>query len=413
MNNPADGTKGSRREFIVGAGIAAGGAAFLGGKLAQASEEPTAKAQDPQTSAPSAEAVQPAPPKSEPRAQGPIPSVRRSPDRDRVGQKLGFLKELHGTWEGRGFNLIARPDRQGGSPLFLELNQTFETLSFIPIASSIPNRGNAVDDIELFGLTYLQKVSDSVTGGALHIEPGIWVHIPSQDSGTTQSVVRMANIPHGNSLVAQGTAIHFDPFAGNPFDPSSVSLAKNTAPFTATGPLPPPGTLSKFPPYDLSNLTPAATNFRTPAGNSPATPLPTTILGVPMQDVIIDPTKLLTAALSGQTIESLTVITVATVASLQQQQPAPPSPKTVVFDGGGGTVGNIPFLVTNADAAIIYAQFWIEKIKGPTPDSGFLQLQYVQTVFLNFPVIKPGPPAAPLSWPHVSVATLQKTFGGQ
>ena len=91
------------------------------------------------------------------------------------------MAELTGTWEGEGFNLIARPDKQGGSPLFLELNQTFETLSFIPISSSIPNRGDIVDDIELFGLTYLQKVSDSVTKGALHIEPGIWIHIPSQD----------------------------------------------------------------------------------------------------------------------------------------------------------------------------------------------------------------------------------------
>ena len=95
-----------------------------------------------------------------------IPSIRISPDRNTVGQKLGFSAEMHGTWEGQGFNLIARPDKQGGSPLFLELNQTFETLSFTPIASSIPNRGSAVDDIELFGLTYLQKVSDSVTGGA-------------------------------------------------------------------------------------------------------------------------------------------------------------------------------------------------------------------------------------------------------
>jgi hypothetical protein len=420
MNDPVDGIRtGSRREFMLGAGIAAGGATLLGANLAQASQEPAAKAQDPQTAAPAADANQPAPPKSEPLANRRIPSIRRSPQSNRVGQNLGFLADLRGTWEGRGFNLIARPDKQGGSPLFLELNQTFETLSFIPISSSIPNRGNAVDDIELFGLTYLQKVSDSVTGGALHIEPGIWVHIPSQDSGNTQSVARMANIPHGNSLLAQGTAIQFDPFAGNPFDPSAVSLAKNTSPFPVGGPLPAPGTLSGFAPYDLSNLTPAATNFRTPAGNSPATPLPTTILGVPTQDVIIDPTKLLTAALSGQTIESLTVITVATVANLQQQQPAPPPPApalppaTVVFNGGGGSIGNIPFLVTNADAATVYAQFWIEKITGPTPDTDFLQLQYVQTVFLNFPVIKPGAPPNPLSWPHVSVATLQKTFGGQ
>jgi hypothetical protein len=256
-----------------------------------------------------------------------IPAVRISQERAVVDQKLGFLAELHGTWEGQGFNLIARPDKQGDSPLFLELNETFETLSFIPISSSIPNRGNVVDDIELFGLTYLQKVSDSVTKGALHIEPGIWIHIPSQDSadGKTQSVARMGNIPHGNSLLAQGTAIQFDPFTGNPFDPSAVSLAKNTAPFPVNGTLPAPGTLSAFPPYDLSNLTPAAVNFRTPAGNTPAIPLPSTILGVELQDLIIDPTKLLTAALSGQTIEKMTVITVSTVASLLQDQPAVPS----------------------------------------------------------------------------------------
>jgi hypothetical protein len=38
-----------------------------------------------------------------------------------------------------------------------------------------------------------------------------------------------------------------------------------------------------------------------------------TILGVPMQDLILDPAKLLTAALSGQTISSVVVIDIATV----------------------------------------------------------------------------------------------------
>jgi hypothetical protein len=268
-------------------------------------------------------------------------------------------------------------------------------------------------------LTYLQKVSDSVTGGALHIEPGIWIHIPSQDTddGKTQSVARMGNIPHGNSLLAQGTAIKLDPFPGNPFDPDVLS-AVNTAPFAVGAPMPVPGTLGGFPPYDLSNLTPASVNFRTPAGNSPAIPLPTTILGVPMQDVILDPTKLLTAALSGQTIKSMEVIRIATVPSLQQLQPDPggppaPPPITIPFAGGGGGIENIPFLQANADAQTLFATFWIEKIQGPTPDADFLQLQYVQTVFLNFPVIIPDAPPVPLTWPHVSVATLQKTFGGQ
>ena len=344
-----------------------------------------------------------------------IPSIRRAPNRESVGAKLGFLQDLSGTWEGEGFNLIARPDKEGGSPLFLELNQTFEILSFTPISSSIPNRGDVEDDIELFGLTYLQKVTDLVTKGALHIEPGIWIHIPAQDVGTTQSVARMGTIPHGNSLLAQGTAIKFDPFTGNPFDPDSIDGA-NTSPFPVGGVIPVSGTLSGFAPYDLSNLTPASVNFRTPAGDVPATPLPTTVLGVPMQDVILDPVKLLTAALSGQVIESMVVINISTALNLQQAQPPAANgtaqpPKTIT---GGGGVENIPFLLTNAEAKTMFATFWIEKIKGPTPDADFLQLQYVQTVFLNFPVMVPDqPPGANLSWPHVSVATLRKTFGGQ
>jgi len=301
-----------------------------------------------------------------------IPSIRISPNRQAVGDNLGFLAELLGTWEGEGFNLIARPDKQGGSPLFLELNQTFETLSFIPISSSIPNRGNAVDDIELFGLTYLQKVTDLLTKGALHIEPGIWIHVPSQDQANAQSVARMGNIPHGNSLLAQGTALKLDPFTGNPFDPDKISAA-TTAPFRVGQPMPAAGTQGGFPPYNLSDNSPAAVNFRTPAGDVPATPLPARILGVPMQDVINDPTKLLKAALAGQTIESMVVINISTIPSLLQLQTPPLPAKTVNFKGGGGGVENIPFLQTNAKAQTVFATFWVEKIAGPTPSTSLLQ----------------------------------------
>ena len=51
-----------------------------------------------------------------------LPSVRRGRSRPQVTADLGFLAELSGTWEGFGFNLIGRPDKQGGSPVFLELN---------------------------------------------------------------------------------------------------------------------------------------------------------------------------------------------------------------------------------------------------------------------------------------------------
>lgn len=309
-----------------------------------------------------------------------IPSVRLGSSNDDVSKNLGLLEGLAGTWHGKGFNLIARPDKEGSAPLFLELNQTSETLRFEPIATSIPNRGNSQDDIELFGLTYLQKISDSVTGGALHIEPGIWVTIPKTDAPPlTASVARMATIPHGNALLAEGTAISVNPVPGGTFQIEPAT----TAPFAQGGPLPAGGKQGGFPEYDLSNVTSAASNSRTPFGNSPAIPLPAEIDGVPMQAVVNDPTRLLQKALEGQFIKDMVVLRIATAAAINFTEPLP------VTNGGGG-IENIPFLQANANAAVVFATFWIEKIKHPIRD--YMQLQYVQTVLLNFPILKAGQP---------------------
>jgi hypothetical protein len=61
-----------------------------------------------------------------------------------------FVVALAGTWHGEGFNLVARPNFEDNANLFLELNLTRETLKFDPISSSIPLRGVAQPDIELF-----------------------------------------------------------------------------------------------------------------------------------------------------------------------------------------------------------------------------------------------------------------------
>jgi len=119
-----------------------------------------------------------------------------------------------------------------------------------------------------------------------------------------------------------------------------------------------------------------------------------------MQTVINDPTRLLQEAIKGQFIEKMVVLNIATVASIDVTS----GPVNVPFGAGG--VENMPFLLTNADAALVFATFWIETIKHPF--GHFLQLQYVQTVLLNFPILGT---TTNLSWPHVSVATLKKTFG--
>jgi hypothetical protein len=80
-------------------------------------------------------------------------------------------------------------------------------LKFDFIDAPIPNRGLLQPDITIFGLHYLQQITDSFNGGALHIEPGIWITVPATtDPLEKATVARMASIPHGHAILAQGTA---------------------------------------------------------------------------------------------------------------------------------------------------------------------------------------------------------------
>src|ERR1700691_1935709 len=128
---------------------------------------------------------------------------------------LGPLASLAGSWRGDGFNAIWRPDNPDSEPLngttkrFLELNLTHDTLDFHVIPGVVPNRGlNPQTDLSLYGLHYLQRVTDadrppfSTAGQALHIEPGLFMNVPaSQEPAVAASIVRMASIPHGVSLL--------------------------------------------------------------------------------------------------------------------------------------------------------------------------------------------------------------------
>ncbi len=400
-----------------------------------------------------------------------ISSFRISPDNATVLQNLGLLKGLAGTWKGKGFNLIARPDFHDKTDLYLQLNQTRETLKFDPIGSSIPNRGFGQDDIELFGLTYLQQITDAGNDGALHIEPGIWVTQPATTfppetaPAPGQLVARMGTIPHGNSLLAEGIAAPFTgppvltvpgtqysgslfpsfnstPFGVPPTAPGIVfnaagSSEKLTAPTVPAPPFPeydvsipigpiPPGPLN--PPFTLNTRTPFDT---TP----PEPPLPPNINGVPMQDVINDPILLLQKDIellvaAGYTFEgtALNIATTTPVTFLKNANSgaAGPTVQVTVPQFGGG-IENIQFLdgespvvagqtqlQENAETAVVYATFWIEKVMHNKSGHFFMQLQYAQMVVLDFPIfhlLNQSPPVyVNLGWPHISVATLRKSF---
>jgi hypothetical protein len=403
-----------------------------------------------------------------------VSSIRISPDSTTVLDKLGLLSELAGTWKGSGFNLIARPDFHDKTDLYLQLNQTRETLQFTPIGSPIPNRGFGQDDIELFGLTYLQQIVDAGNDGAMHIEPGIWItqpptEFPPQDPPVKgQLVARMGTIPHGNSLLAEGVA---EPFAGPPvltIPGSQYSLSLfpsfNSTPFGVppTAPDPPgivfnaAGSSEKltaptvpappFPQYDLTVPIgpippgplnpPFALNTRTPFDTTPPEPpLPADINGVPMQNVVNDPILLLQKEIQqlveeGYTFEG-TALNIATTTPLNFLKNANsgakgPTVQVAVPQFGGG-VENIQFLdgespnvggkvqlQENAETAVVYATFWIEKVTHKEDGVSFMQLQYAQMVVLDFPIFHLLHQAAPvyvnLGWPHISVATLRKSF---
>ena len=294
----------------------------------------------------------------------PLPAIESSaelPLAATAANPLGPLAALAGKWTGRGFNVIWRPNHTAGQDRFLELNVTSETLEFTPIPGSIPNRGLLQPDINMFGLTYLQQISDANLNAGLHIEPGIWVVIPkTTDPNEIPTVARLASIPHGTTILAQGTAT----------TSNAAPTIPNTSikPFTIGQPLPE----FDFPEQTLTNQT----SFRSSGAG---------LHGV-TQNMVNNPNGVLQAALAGQHITATTTLHVTST-----DLPVP----------GGGTA-NTAFLKGGADgpnavSASVNATFWLETLQGePAPS----QLQYAQTVLLNF---------NGLSWPHITVGTLRKT----
>src|SRR5262249_28744895 len=157
--------------------------------------------------------------------------------------------DLPGFWEGPGFSLIARPHFGPDSPngIFLQLNMLHETLEMTTIGSPVFNRGSLQSDIAIYGVTYLHRVVDGVRGGALHIQPGMWLNIPATtDPKSDASIARLATIPHRNACCTVGF-VQQAVFDGIPEIPPA-----NTVPFKIGAEPPPPGAKNPYEEYDLS-----------------------------------------------------------------------------------------------------------------------------------------------------------------
>jgi hypothetical protein len=341
---------------------------------------------------------------------------------------LGPLASFVGDFVGNGFNTIFRPDSaatptQLPNPVppapphdnILELNLTSETLSFSKSLGSVPNRGTGSQgDVFLNGVPYVQSVNDITIHGestGIHVEPGIWIHVPATTTPPLdETVTRMASIPHGTTIEAQGLV--------DPPTPGAPTIAKVdiTPIINATG------QQFRFPSQTATD----PNTLRIPQDLGPFI-----TRGTITQTMLDDPNSVLRDLIAKQNIVSTTTLFIST---------APPPPVGLF---GGGT-DNIAFLLgqaaataPNAQATQMTAVFWIETVQvdilvGPltvgqqfavepakvvpgqrVPTfSGiapfdvdlprkltvtFTQIQYTQTVLLNF---------NGLTWPHVSVNTL-------
>ena len=285
-----------------------------------------------------------------------VSSYRAASTAPQTADSLGPLQNLLGFWQGTGFSLIARPNysKDVHNGFFLQLNM-------LQIGSPIMNRGSQQEDISLYGLTYLWRITDQATGGALHIETGMFLNIPSTtEPAAGPTLARLATIPHGNSVCLAGFTQDAGAVQGLPTIPPA-----NTVPFRIGEQPPPPGSKNPYPEYDLSQ-----------PSNCRSSPLQDCIT----QAVVDDPNTLLRTALKGQNFDNIT--------------------RLILSTGQAGGISNIPFIAKNADTQSLESVFAIETVSAPNATS-FLQLQYAQTTLLNF---------NGMSYPHVTVGTLIRSF---
>lgn len=283
------------------------------------------------------------------RATGAV--LRASATPEQLNNELGPLSELVGTWMGTGWNLIALPDKSRQQPFLLLRVPMIETLTFAPLGGAVPNRGDSETQL-IFGVQYEQRISSAVDNKALHVENGMWLLL----DGADKIVARQSTIPHGDALLALGRAFELD---GPP-------------PIEPVSPLP---FLVGQPDQRIDDPKGYAAPYFEP---------------VPGFNTL-NPNEFLQKTLDEQKVVKTTTLLVSTKKA--------------------GAVTNIPFIVKNANAASLESIFWIETVEDKDSGAQFQQLQYTQTVDLEFPPSDRADPSKPepmIVWPHISVATLVK-----
>lgn len=295
---------------------------------------------------------------------------------------LGILSSFAGAFSGNGFNTIFRPANQNSNtdsfvnksfaPLLgtkpnesiLELNLTQESLSFACPLGRVPNRGlSQQDDLTLNGVPYVQVIDDisnPKTGKAdgpatnIHFEPGLWMHIPAttNNPGKPEMVNRMASIPHGTTINAEGLAAPVE--VNGPPNIPSVDIT----PFVIVANGQAPVTRIRFA-SQTANIT------ATPASAIPRIPQDLSLFiaaSTITQEILDDPNTVLRNANVGKNIINTKTIAVSTVqeggtANTDFLDGKPLQP------GQASTNANDTHPNANAHGASMSATFWISTVE--------------------------------------------------
>jgi hypothetical protein len=293
----------------------------------------------------------------------------------------------------------------------LLLNQANETLEFDLVDLNVPNRGARQQDQHLSAVRYLQALDQLVgidaagnpdgtvkvpatpdtndtpkgshlpnppkTATGIHREPGLFLHLHDfTGTGADQTqpgpdIARLANIPHGDAVLAMGDGGGADPTKGAP-DLTSGALKALFDPFPIGVGVPDLAGNVYLGPYKHFHDNPFKGNVQAAGfpGFDPTNPI--AILNGAIQ-----------ASFPGAVIEETTTFTVDSQVS--------------------GGLQNIPFVVKQANATRVTATFWIQRVK--IHDDTRFVLQYAQRVILEFFPRADGQPGL-IQWPHISVNTL-------
>jgi len=280
-----------------------------------------------------------------------------------------FLHDLSGHWVGTGFTVIAIPSKKPTGSFDLKTFHTHESFVASGVREGIRNAG-ATFEIFLNSLQYHQQVSDITTHKELHVEAGMWLYQPPTPDDTTKTNLlwRSGTVPHGCTFLA-GTDEPMT-ISKNPpdFDEEVIStpFLLHQEDNRING--------SYIGPYEADPL-PESMNER---------------YGAVAENIVISPFAFLERDNEDVTICETRTVSISSVA-----------PGLSI----GGVV-NIPMLQSNANASQVEVTVYIEKVKDDD-GSFFYQLQYVQEVYINFPIEGFGM----ITWPHISVATLRKQAG--